>query len=415
MRLDARIIDYDPGSPDVLEDPLAAGIIFKVVFANPASNLERKVPGPWSWQETEVQFLNPGRRDSEDLLTVEPQGQMQQRSPPTLQNPPIEPEYYDLKVGEVKHSNSSRNGGALITKNDRKAKSGKKAVSFAPSSSPRNPGHEVGSPTSNLKPNPLALKQTEGLCNAMQKCMNDALSRPNCSGYLLVEHHHKLGVYPCQDSHAVWGHENITSLAQLLSGKSLACSPLASVSGGGVLLTRANRLSLALTVAASVLQLYETPWLDEYWSKDDILINQKSSGNLHEQAYISKSFPESTVLPLNHQKSILPVWNITLFTLGIVLIELCLGQSLEKLRTPEDLGESGKATALTDIETARRLIDATYEEGGENYGDAVRRCIRCQFDSRETNLDNEEFRQKVYDGVIAPLEDDLKHFQGSYS
>ncbi|MDE2312744.1 MAG: alpha/beta hydrolase, partial [Elusimicrobia bacterium] len=42
------------------------------------------------------------------------------------------------------------------------------------------------------------------------------------------------------------------------------------------------------------------------------------------------------------------------------------------------------------------------------YGDAVRHCIRCDFDLQETSLEDERFQEAVYDGVVGLLEDDLR-------
>jgi hypothetical protein len=166
---------------------------------------------------------------------------------------------------------------------------------------------------------------------------------------------------------------------------------------------------LALTLASSVLQLHKTPWLNERWGKDDILFLEGSNG-----PFVSKSF-----LPIGTQiqqisaapfKSLPIVRNETIFALGVVLIELCLGSALENMRSIEDLGEDGAANSLTDYMTARRLVSEVYDEGGGRYGDAVRRCIHCEFDQRKASLDVEAFRQSFYQGVIQPLEDDWTDF-----
>ena len=38
--------------------------------------------------------------------------------------------------------------------------------------------------------------------------------------------------------------------------------------------------------------------------------------------------------------------------------------------------------------TADRLVEELYSEAGAKYSDAVRRCIRCDFDRRATSLDD---------------------------
>jgi hypothetical protein len=57
---------------------------------------------------------------------------------------------------------------------------------------------------------------------------------------------------------------------------------------------------------------------------------------------------------------------------------------------------------------ATRLLkkENILDEGGPNYESAVKSCIKCNFDQfREMNLDNDEFRQVVYENVVAVLED----------
>jgi hypothetical protein len=80
------------------------------------------------------------------------------------------------------------------------------------------------------------------------------------------------------------------------------------------------------------------------------------------------------------------------------------------MREDEDLGADGLPNFLTDYMTARRLVNEVYDEGGGRYGDAVRRCIHCEFDQRKVSLDVESFRQSFYHGVVQPLEDDWVDF-----
>lgn len=46
----------------------------------------------------------------------------------------------------------------------------------------------------------------------------------------------------------------------------------------------------------------------------------------------------------------------------------------------------------------------------DEYGDAVRCCIHCEFDQRKASLDVEAFRKSFYQGVVQPLEDDWTDF-----
>lgn len=185
-------------------------------------------------------------------------------------------------------------------------------------------------------------------------------------------------------------------------------------------LTGKERLQLALILASTMLQLHTTPWLSERWGKSDILFLRQLGGTrapLIEQPYISKAFRSSKALPstcaiLGKSPSTSIIRNKSVFDLGVLLIELCFNKSLEQIQTPDDLDDDGKVNSYTSLATANRLIPKVYDEAGIRYGDAVRRCIRCDFDQREETFESDEFRQAVYQRVVVPLEDDLRDFCG---
>ena len=113
--------------------------------------------------------------------------------------------------------------------------------------------------------------------------------------------------------------------------------------------------------------------------------------------------------------SLLRVRNECIFALGIFLIELCLGRPITELKEPQDEIPGGMLQFLVEFRTATRLVNVVYDEAGKRYGDVVRRCIYCDFDQREYDLDNNEFCQAVYEGVVAPLEEDVKLIDGPES
>ena len=82
------------------------------------------------------------------------------------------------------------------------------------------------------------------------------------------------------------------------------------------------------------------------------------------------------------------------------------------MQTPDDLDDDGKVNSNTTLATANRLIPKVYDEAGIRSGDAVRRCIRCDFDQHEETFESDEFKQAVYQRVVVPLEDDLRDFCG---
>ena len=103
--------------------------------------------------------------------------------------------------------------------------------------------------------------------------------------------------------------------------------------------------------------------------------------------------------------ALINIRNSCIYTLGIFLIELYLGQTMQDLQEPEDAIPGGMLEFLPEFLAAKRLVNVVYDE-------AVRRCIYCDFDQREYDLDNEEFCQAVYEGVVAPLEENVKLIDG---
>ncbi|KAH7117559.1 hypothetical protein B0J11DRAFT_441783 [Dendryphion nanum] len=67
---------------------------------------------------------------------------------------------------------------------------------------------------------------------------------------------------------------------------------------------------------------------------------------------------------------------------------------------------------MTEWTTADRLVDDLYSDAGGKYTDAVRRCIRCDFDHRASNLDDIAFQKAVYDGVVSQLKHSFDFLYG---
>ena len=173
--------------------------------------------------------------------------------------------------------------------------------------------------------------------------------------------------------------------------------------------SRKERLKLAVKLASSVLQLHTTQWLQEGWGKHDIYFVQGDSSQTGspslETPVVCQAFSSDSSVPaasiesrfIHHNR------NPSLFSLGIVLIELLFWKSVESLQA-EELG-SDKASEYI----APSLIDKVYRDACDNYGDSVRRCING-LDHKEIKLENEGFKNEVYLKVLRPLEKDLEHF-----
>ena len=188
-----------------------------------------------------------------------------------------------------------------------------------------------------------------------------------------------------------------------------------------------DRLQLAATISSSVLQLYDSPWLRRSISSRDIyFMKAYHDYPLWDHPLVMRQnrdvgIAEGTSNP-GHA-----FCNPTLFSLGILLIEIILGKPFDSVRTRDEssrdesfvrdpdakslrvrtLGESCAATFLTDYITAQRLVDQKIPSS--NYSTAVTRLIGGSSKLDASGLESEDFCQEIYSGVVALLEKDLAY------
>ena len=408
-------------------DPVQEHVaLFRIAFLFDIKQQER-TPSLSQWQETEIRLLEFGEQDRQEIpYTSTSSNSRIDRDSLSMGN------FSQAKVSTVS-TVSPAHGKYNYAASVKKSK--KKGVQFA--------APEL--PSKSITPSPDALHKgnrrrttmeadmthIRNVCEELQMNQQAWASdthKLRCLGYLSGDNlQTRLGVFipsiveakePIPKS--LQAAHKITSLTTLLSKQQTGSqNPVVSYAGN-LTLTRGERIGLALTVASSVLQLNETPWLPENWNKSDIMVNlNKSPGttdqnNIFEKAYITKTFPSTkpeTSTTTKPKHPIIP--NLTIFSLGIVLTEISLGLALETMRRTSDFFDpTDETNVLNDYATAIRLVDVVYSEAGTRYGDAVRRCLRCDFDQRSTSLSDDGFRQAVYDGVVAPLEDDFRDFYG---
>lgn len=330
-------------------DPEPQGPMFSVIFAysGPGSDGDAK---PWSWRASEIQVIEP-KKEAMALLPMKPTSK------------------------------------------------GKGPVRFA------EPGG--GRERSRTRtPKPEAMSPILDLCGTLATCWPPQCSQP-FQGYLTARNtSQKLLLRPKalekQNLRAV-------SLRQVLAGP--------RVDGSSPPLRGADAKRLAIIFASTLLQLYETPWIAQPWRTDDVVFLRSSEQEQYMAPYIS--VPISAVMdhtPAEREASASReiragcpnIRNEFIFALGILLIELCMGSPIEKLRKPMDLVAGETHPILADFRTATRILDDVYAEAGERYERAVRKCIYCDFDQRKTTLEDPGFRRAVYEGVVCLLEEDMR-------
>ena len=217
----------------------------------------------------------------------------------------------------------------------------------------------------------------------------------------------------------------LVSLDRLFEAREVSTQPCESFGN----LSGRQRLSIAVILAHTVLQLHDSPWLNESWSKNDIWffpsgVDRHQRPNIA-RPYISRSFKarsdqntstsEEVPVAQTDRYSHLII-NKTLFALGIVLIELALNRPLEKFRidamSSEPSASNRSYTTADTYQLATSLIDMVYDEQGTQYGYVVQRCLRCEFAFQDSmkRLELDAFRAAVYEGVLVPLEEHLNRY-----
>lgn len=187
--------------------------------------------------------------------------------------------------------------------------------------------------------------------------------------------------------------------------------------------SRGDRFAVAAAASWAVLYLAGSPWMDAEWNgKDRLRLFTESRGFHSHRHYpaipyaFSASESGRQIHPGHSPYASIDeiktgiIRNKTLFALGILLIELCLNAPFERLRQ-EYLSSSlsmsmGLAAPLTDYEIANSYMQRVYLEGGDLYGYAVQRCLRCEFPGRDVtkSFEFEQFRTDFFKGVVAPVQ-----------
>ncbi|KAI8719935.1 hypothetical protein NCS52_00775800 [Fusarium sp. LHS14.1] len=231
------------------------------------------------------------------------------------------------------------------------------------------------------------------LCLALRNAQGE---RPDWYGRLIDREcgHHHFQVYPLgtANNSDSW---SIVTLEEVLEGKK-GLRPLISL---------AEKVRLALAIASSVLQLSKTPWLPEPLTQKNVHFFRRGDSLSHEHPFLQRKLPEcSAKYPSNGSESESCSFsnNPTLFALGMLLLEIIIGSSLGQLWQADDEGPDGENDSLIrDLIIANRMLEQRVALINPAYKAVVERCIGC---TESKGLDEEDFRQTVYNGVVMELE-----------
>ncbi|SCN72121.1 uncharacterized protein FFE2_02474 [Fusarium fujikuroi] len=164
-----------------------------------------------------------------------------------------------------------------------------------------------------------------------------------------------------------------------------------------------DKLRLAWMIACGVLQMQGTPWVAGIPRSEDIFIAQKGGVHQFQHVFVLRHFPEYPRV----NASVSPT-NPFMLYLGILLMELILGQSIATLDSPQTQAlEPGLPRHILDYEAANQLLGRVMMTGGPGYYNAVERCLRSDMQIG-TSGNSCCFQGDVISGVLDPLEQDLR-------
>ncbi|KAF9877553.1 hypothetical protein CkaCkLH20_04688 [Colletotrichum karsti] len=167
------------------------------------------------------------------------------------------------------------------------------------------------------------------------------------------------------------------------------------------------KLQLAVVVSSSFLKLQQTPWLPEILTSRHILFLKNDNQLSYENAFIMKRLPENPQEDEDNMNSTSISRSPALLALGLLLLELILGCTVEALRIPQDETPGGAAGLMPGYITAQRVL-RQQTIGSMNYSSAVQRCICGEFARPTLDLNDDGFRQEIYEKVVVLLETDLR-------
>lgn len=235
----------------------------------------------------------------------------------------------------------------------------------------------------------LCLEHVENICESLATC-----SQEDCLRFILDDKRKLWAIDTVDRDCRVQIDKNCMSLEHLLPR-----TPKSPKRSKG--LKKSQRLSLAVKLASSLLQLHATPWLPESWCKKSVYFPVDV-----EQPYVIIKFDESSASSPNTHANFL---NPYLVALGIILLELSEGiPFLEWINGRNDISlQSNDILNRADIASKWLEESKDAKHMSETYADVVRLCLECSFtlvQPSQRTLTNEKFREAVYRGVVQQLE-----------
>ncbi|KAF1960347.1 hypothetical protein CC80DRAFT_582911 [Byssothecium circinans] len=178
-------------------------------------------------------------------------------------------------------------------------------------------------------------------------------------------------------------------------------------------LSQKERYTLSITLASSLLQLSQTPWLQGPWNKADIIFLRAKDRRPVSEFAVDLAHPYLAREHKHTSPSIQTNGNVSndslkVVNLGIMLLEICYSLPIEELLEPDDVGPNGQHTSISYLQAARRCLMRNEDRGEFSFAfsKAISYCLQC-FLNPNVDLSNIDFLKSIEAKVLVPLEDEM--------
>ncbi|KAB8349464.1 hypothetical protein FH972_023491 [Carpinus fangiana] len=199
----------------------------------------------------------------------------------------------------------------------------------------------------------------------------------------------------CSEDPSLRSERGPICLAVLLQGRRDPTNPYRR-------LTLAERTTLSVVLASSLLQLWGTPWLNRPCMKTSVHFPPPS---LQSQIDVKHPFI-SVPYPAGSQEPAHCSLRICLLELGITLLELWHNKTMEMYYGHPPWDASAMSNDFYErLGLALRWLDETADDMVWRHTQAVRSCMKfCHVSTGgKDTLENTALRNEVYEGIVLPL------------
>ncbi|RPA74560.1 hypothetical protein BJ508DRAFT_418574 [Ascobolus immersus RN42] len=324
-------------------------------------------------------------------------------------------------LSEVNYSSCGTRGG--VSKHDPAPADGIRSIPTAQrcSTSNDNPNargvHFSDPPTPSPKATlSVAWTLAQNLCTPVCHCIDQKI----------VCFHFRLH----QDSSLLLHNPSYNEAASMVSspvGKLVSLHELirqnSSESGG---LSRRKRLAFAARISCSLLQLHSSPWINESrWSARTVFVGLDQDGKeVVSGPYLSQPFSQNLLnagIEDSSGRILLPTtqsWpkiSPVLLTLGVLLLELAMGNPIEQLAANQSDITSNPLSLHVLWRAAIEVLKS--EQFGEAISDtyykATQKCIDSSFTADSFHFSDEAFQLEYCRDVVAPIMNEYCTFVGN--